>query len=171
MSTWELFHAAYQSTSPEVRLLIDSEKIAVCVEAALARRNMPQLQTKATTQVSYQVVGAQTIDTTVASLTALGLTDALQFFAEVQAAINQTNVPPSTAPAHSLAAEISATEHDLESLQGIRTMAHDMKEAKTHPITHQPTPETTYQSSQEDILRKTPPVANTGQVARWDTEA
>jgi hypothetical protein len=70
-----------------------------------------------------------------------------------------------------LQADISATEHDLESLKGIRTMAHDMKEAKVHPITYPNSPEITHQSSQADILQtqtQTPEV-NTG--PRWDTQA
>lgn len=60
-----------------------------------------------------------------------------------------------------LAAEISATEHDLESIRGIRTMAHDMKEAKVHPITPHATHEVVHQSSQADILKiPTTPLAS-----------
>lgn len=69
-----------------------------------------------------------------------------------------------------LAAEISATEHDLESLHNLRTMAHDMQEAKIHPVMHVPTTETTYQSSQADILRPAAPVPVVNETPRWDTE-
>lgn len=175
MTNWELFYAAYQATSPEVRLLVDSEKIAVCVEAALARRNMPQLQTKATTQISYQVVGAQTIDKTVESLSNLGLPDALQFLAEVQTCVKghdtkaeQAPVIPS--PSETLQSEISAAEHDLETIKGIRTMAHDMQEAKIHPIQPIAMPEITHQSSQADILKPATPAPTQSTAPRWDTE-
>lgn len=69
-----------------------------------------------------------------------------------------------------LQAEISAAEHDLASLQNVRTMSHDMEVAQGHPIMPAPVTETTYQSSQADILR--PPVAapTVNETPRWDTE-
>lgn len=70
----------------------------------------------------------------------------------------------------SLESEIATTEHDLAALQNVRTMAHDMKEAKTHPITPHTTNETTHQSSQADLLRQIETLAAPSNVPRWDTE-
>lgn len=68
-----------------------------------------------------------------------------------------------SAPTEKLASEIAETERAIENLQGIRTMAGDMREAQTH---HTPT----YQSSQSDLIRSgtpTPPPQNGPQ---WETD-
>ena len=69
-----------------------------------------------------------------------------------------------------LQAEINATEHDLQSLHNIRTMAHDMQEVKTHPVVTPPTPEPVHQSSQADLLRHIETMASPNNTPRWDTE-
>ncbi len=69
-----------------------------------------------------------------------------------------------------LAAEISATEHDLAALQNVRTMSHDMEVAQGHPVMQVPATETTYQSSQADILRPAAPAPVANETPRWDTE-
>ena len=78
---------------------------------------------------------------------------------------------PAVTSRPNLAAEISATEHDLESIHSIRTMAHDMQEAKVHPVTHPTTPEKTYQSSQADLLEQIETMAKPSTAPRWDTES
>jgi hypothetical protein len=61
-----------------------------------------------------------------------------------------------------LASEIAETEKAFENLQGIRTMAGDMKDAETHSAP-------TYQSSQSDLIRPTtPPPPNNG--PHWETD-
>lgn len=69
-----------------------------------------------------------------------------------------------------LETEIATTEHDLASLQNVRTMSHDMEVAQGHPVMQVPTAGTTYQSSQADILRPTAPAAVVNEAPRWDTE-
>lgn len=75
-----------------------------------------------------------------------------------------------TKDAIGLASEISAAEHDLASLQTVRTMSHDMAAIK-------PGSDVVYQSSsQADILRtpdmgELPNVASaTPTASRWDTD-
>lgn len=62
-----------------------------------------------------------------------------------------------------LATEIAETEKAFENLQGIRTMAGDMREVQAHSVP-------TYQSTQADLIRPTttPPPPNTG--PRWETD-
>lgn len=62
-----------------------------------------------------------------------------------------------------LASEIAETEKAFESLQGIRTMATDMREAQTH---HVPT----HQSSQSDLIRPTTPPPPPQNGPRWETD-
>ena len=66
--------------------------------------------------------------------------------------------------------EIAEAENALRSIEGIRTMAHDMQEAKVHPIQPAPIVETTYQSNQADILRPVAPAPVVNETPRWDTE-
>lgn len=61
-----------------------------------------------------------------------------------------------------LASEIAETEKVFENLQGIRTMAGDMKEAQTHVPT--------YQSSQADLIRPVAPPVPTSNGPRWETD-
>jgi hypothetical protein len=70
-------------------------------------------------------------------------------------------VQAETAPQTTLGSEIAETEKALENIQGIRTMAGDMKEAQTNVPTHQ--------SSQSDLIQPstpTPPPTGT----RWETD-
>jgi hypothetical protein len=168
MSTWELFQNAYQSASTEVKALIDSEKIPTFVEAALTKRNANRLQASATAQISYEILGVQTIDETVRNLAQLGILDALQFLAEVKTSLSQSVTAPivSQQPtSQSLASEISAAEHDLASLHTVRTMSHDMAAIK-------PGSDVVYQSSQADILRAPAPIVTppAPEAPRWDTD-
>lgn len=96
---------------------------------------------------------------------------------ELELEIKKFLLPLSGAPTNpavginpALAAEISATEHDLQSLHNIRTMAHDMQEVKTHPVVTPPTPEPIHQSSQADLLRQIETMAAPSDTPRWDTE-
>lgn len=63
-----------------------------------------------------------------------------------------------------LASEIAEAEKELGEIQGIRTMAGDMREVQAHSSTP------TYTSRQADLIRPTttPPPANTG--PRWETD-
>jgi hypothetical protein len=161
MSNWELFQTAYQNASQELCDLVDSEKIPTCVEVSLGRRNGIHLQSAVTAQMSYQLIGAQTIDATVAALLKLGISDGLQFIVEVQNCLQQ----PQSTPSGPLASEISQTEKSLESLQTVRTMPHDMATIK-------PGSDVVYQSSQADILRTPTPAApaTAPEAPRWETE-
>lgn len=61
-----------------------------------------------------------------------------------------------------LASEIAETEKAFENLQGIRTMAKDMREVQTESVS-------THQSSQSDIIQPaTPPLPTNG--PRWETD-
>jgi hypothetical protein len=62
-------------------------------------------------------------------------------------------------------AEIAETELALEKMQGLRTMAQDLKEAEAH---QSPAVETVYQSSQTDILR--PGSGDDGKTPQWETD-
>lgn len=76
-----------------------------------------------------------------------------------------------TAVAPSLTLEIAETERAFEELHHIRTMAHDMNEARVHPITPQMMPEVTHRSSQDDILSNPQATLKTNpSTPRWDTE-
>lgn len=68
-----------------------------------------------------------------------------------------------TAPEAGLASEIAQTERDFENLQGIRTMAADMREAQTH---HVPT----YQSNQSDLIQSGTPTPPPQNGPRWETD-
>ena len=68
-----------------------------------------------------------------------------------------------TAPTTGLATEIAQTERDLEDLQGIRTMATDMRDAQTH---HVPT----HQSSQSDIIQSATPTPPPQTGPHWETD-
>jgi hypothetical protein len=67
--------------------------------------------------------------------------------------------------------EIAETEKEIASLQTVRTMPHDMEVAQGHPVMRAPATETTYQSSQADILQPTPTVPAPPETPRWDTES
>lgn len=66
-------------------------------------------------------------------------------------------------PPTALESEIAETERVFENLQGIRTMAADMREAKTHA-------EPTYQSSQSDLITPTTPPPPPQNGPRWETD-
>lgn len=172
---WETYQTAYQNATPQLRELLDSELIPNYVRSALESRGLITLRKSATVQISGYVLGVQTIDETIKNLTQLGVPGALQFLAEIQAGIDSKTLPtqqPVSAPfiKADLETEIFATERDIQSLQGVRTMAQDMKEAKVHPITPHTTTETTHQSSQADLLRQIESLATPSSVPRWDTE-
>lgn len=71
-------------------------------------------------------------------------------------------------PNENLKSEIAETEKEIASLQTVRTMLHDMEVAQggSGPSLV----ETTYQSSQADILRQTPAAPVVTETPRWDTE-
>ncbi len=75
-----------------------------------------------------------------------------------------------TESVQTLSVEIATTEHDLAALQNVRTMSHDMEVAQGHPVMQAPATETTYQSSQADILRPAAPAPVANETPRWDTE-
>ncbi len=167
MSDWEQFQTAYQSASPDLKALIDSEKIPLSVEAALTRRAGVHLQSKVTALMSHLLIGAETIDATVAALKELGILDALQFIVEVQNNLQST--PIQAAPQNAtLTSDIRQVEKELETLQTVRTMPHDMAAIK-------PGSDVVYQSRQADILERglvqeVPPVNIPPTAPRWDTD-
>lgn len=170
---WETYQSAYQNATPELRELLDSEKIPVCVKNSLENRKLLALRKVSVVEVSAYIIGIQTIDETVKNLTQAGIPDALQFLAEVQTCIKQPPASPATVPRpiqQNLTSEISATEHDLASLQTVRTMSHDMELAQGHPVMQAPVTETTYTSNQADILRPAPAAPVVTETPRWDTE-
>lgn len=69
-----------------------------------------------------------------------------------------------------LASDIKETEKAIEGLTHMRTMAGDMEEAKGHSAMQTPAAETTYQSSQADILQPTPATPVVNEPPRWDSE-
>lgn len=172
---WETYQNAYINAAPQLQELLNSGSVPDCVKASLARREASSLRKATIVEISAYVIGIQTIDETVEKMTKLGIPDALQFLAEVQTCINghdtkiqQTPVVPS--PSEILQSEIKAAEHDLESIKGLRTMAHDMKEAKVHPITPHTTNETTHHSSQDDLLQKPPTVPASEPTTTWGSD-
>lgn len=175
MNNWELFQTAYQNASPEVRELLDSDKVPTAVSTILAKRGLSQLQSAVLVQMSLYLLKAQGLDATNNALLQIGIVDSLQFIVEFQNNLNV--VTPSAQPpvqvkdSENLQADIIAAEHDLESIHSIRTMAHDMQEAKSHPVTHPTTPEKTYQSSQADLLKQIETMAKPSTAPRWDTES
>ena len=150
---WEIFQTAYLKASPEKKALVDSDRMSHCVQTSLQNRNGFQLNRETLVELSYHVLEAQSIDTTISNLKKMGIIDGLQFIVEVQNCLSaQATTPLPVVLPQSLAAEISAAEHDLESIKGIRTMAHDMKEAKSHPVLYPSAKEVFHQSNQSDIL-------------------
>lgn len=171
MSDWEKFQSAYQAATPELKALVDSETIPMCVDTSLRRRQGERLQSAATVQLSHLMIGAQTIDATVNSLKQLGISDALQFIVEIQ---NCTQQPSQTQPkpvenqANAIRKEVPHSTHDSSPLQNVRTMPHDMAAIK-------PGSDIVYQSSQADILTRNggevPNIASAvPEAPRWDTD-
>ena len=82
--------------------------------------------------------------------------------------LNVFLLPLNSVSVESLVADISATEHDIAALQNVRTMAHDMQVAQG--VSGSAMVETTYQSSQADILRPTVVAPAPPETPRWETE-
>ena len=164
---WENYQNAYQKASTEMQELLDSEKIPLCVKNSLEKRELLLLRKKAAAETAAYTVGSQTIDETIRNLTQIGITDALQFIAEIQTCTTQSTVasPTTRQPDIHLQAEISNAEKELASLQTVRTMSHDMAAIK-------PGSDVVYQSSQADILATQPPAATPlpPQPPRWETD-
>ncbi len=161
MSNWEQFQFAYQAATSEMKALVDSEVIPICVEVSLNRRQGGHLQSSATAQITRLLIGAQTIDATVSSLQQMGISDALQFIVEIQNCVKKP-----------LGASSGLSTSDINSEQnetlGIRTMPQDMAAIR-------PGSEVVYQSSQIDLLSRgqgeVPDVASAASPApRWDTD-
>lgn len=82
--------------------------------------------------------------------------------------LNVFLLPLNSVSVESLVADISATEHDIAALQNVRTMAHDMQVAQG--VRGPAMVETTYQSSQADILRPSVVAPAPPETPRWETE-
>lgn len=83
---------------------------------------------------------------------------------------SQEGTLSSITPNEELKSEIAETEKEIGLLQTVRTMAHDMEVVQGHPVMQAPAAETTYQSSQADILRPAAPAPVVNETPRWDTE-
>lgn len=141
MYTWETFQAAYQSASPEVKALIDSETIPNCVSTCIAKNNLDHShQTTLVRLLSLLVVNATTPQTVEQAMLQLAIPQSklrLQELLTCAGVSSQSSVVP----------EKQATgANPLKPIPQIRTMADDMSRSQQEG-------EVVYSTTQEAILK------------------
>jgi hypothetical protein len=178
---WETFQAAYQSTSPEVKAFIDSEEIGIFIEALIQSGKVPMtLKPKMLILISDYCLGIKNSNELGSTIVQLGIPFELShqlysyiitFLVQRGVTIGPTMVTPAPPEIQNpLSSEIYTVEQEIVALNMVRTMAHDMDEAKGHPVIKTPASEVVYQSSQEDILQPAAPAPVVNETPRWDTE-
>ena len=162
---WETFKKALEAADQTKKDLMSSEVIYECVVNEL-NKTKSQLPTKEIIILfGDYILGLRQEPEVMEELNTLGVPDVFNFFKNVLSAINQNQERSKTAPVENvtpskdLASEIAQTEHEIASIQGIRTMPADMKTIQPTP----PSGEVVYTSSQSDILHR-------AEDARWESE-
>jgi hypothetical protein len=169
---WEIYKKAYDAADQNTKDLMSSSRIYDCMAPKLGEK-LATIQTSSVVLIiGYYLLKINPLEKTLEELSALGVPDVYNF---LNAVVREVTVPtiPTSVPEETpervvdpeLEAEIAATEHTLESLPGLRTMAGDMK--AIHPQE-----EPVYHSSQETILQRPtipPPAPPQSSGPRWDT--
>ncbi len=171
---WETFKKASSRAEKWKQDLMSTSKIYDYVAPELLRLGAPTNPSDTLLPIIYHLIGLLNTEEILAELSALKVPDVYNFLNSViknVSPIEVNNQKISIPPTPNLSAEISATEHDLESLQNIRTMPHDMHAVQTRPLAYPHASENTYQSVQADLLRPAIPVPEVNkQSPRWDSE-
>ncbi len=163
---WDKFLSAYQTASDEQKSFIDSPAIADCVKKLVDSDLIkPVHQQLLIVAISHYVLKSTSENEIVKILEANGVTNTLSILAKVVVCLESQNLSKGTnVGAAVLDSEIKAAEHDLASLQAVRTMTGDMRalgHADDIPV---------YRSLQDDILTPTPQ-ADTPTTPRWESES
>lgn len=139
MFDWEKFQAGYQNASPEVKALIDSGKISLCVDKTVSDRYEP-FKKDIRLYVSYRLLGIADAGALLKHLTGAG--------------IPEDSAKEVLDLAEQCVKEIKESPTVSSSNTNVRTMQSDMQAAQTEA-------EETRVSTSQDELLKRPPTAPT----------
>lgn len=158
---WKIFEQACDNAPQDKKELMNSTAIHDAAKRILGEKMNKENTTDIILVISYHVLGLNSIEKTLEELSSLNIPDVYNFLKSVLKDIS--NATPQThhdIPQESLSNEIAQAEHELASVQGLRTMATDMQ-------AHTPaaTGEVVYRSAQADILPTRNPDA-----PRWESE-
>jgi len=152
MPNWETFQTAYLSAPETTKVLIDSDKIPVCVQKQVQAKTIDAtLQSKVVLLLSHYQLATLTKDEVIAQCTQIGIPGASAVFQELESCtkspIRQESIASSAQPAEAavnetLESEIAETEAALNAIPQMRTMAQDAQETTEHT------------SSQSELLEK-----------------
>lgn len=167
---WEIYKKAYDAANQQIKDLMSSSVIYDCIIAQLSVSTTIKTS-PVVLLIGYHLLGINSMEKTLAELSALEVPDVYNFLNKILKEIADyiAAIPPppvAQVPVVDLTEELAQTERELESIQGLRTMAQDMHEVQGHA-------EPIYQSSQSEILNRTiPSVPPPPQTAgpHWDTE-
>jgi hypothetical protein len=165
MFTWETFQTTYRSASPEIKAVIDSELIPICVHNLEKNQQIDRSHYRDVVKLySLFILNAIDENTMVEEMKKIGIPDSRVVFYNLQICREKTPLTfasydePTDEPVD-LSADIAEAEAVLNTTQPIRTMANDMQTNKTHP-------ENIYSSTQNAILNEYRQKSS-GNVPRW----